>query len=246
MMSSTQASKAIFNISEEQGNTISNILWQVRNQPCHGESEVIATGTDVSLEIDRKSAINISVEALIQFEGQECITYEQREFQDTDIICTAVYTFEDFKRDHNPWEILAAPSDDEMNVGHDFSVGSVVGLEFVGEEHEWEGELNPLNFLDFASFKWSIKDARDQIELADQTNTTKNLTYAFSQIGVYNVSVKANLADDDMEDEQFSEDPHEQELYNEIVADGEMTRDSRLVIGKCEEEDVVDIEVSFE
>ena len=244
----TSADKAVFSIHQkhEEQNTISNILWQVKDEPCHGESEIIATGTDVSLEISKKSAVNVSVEAFIQFEGQECITYKEQEFQDTDIICTTVYTFEDFKRDHNPWEILAVLSSDEMFVSSDnFPAGSVVDLEFVGEEHEWEGELNPLNFLDFTSFQWSIKKVGDQTELADLSNTVEGITYTFSKTGVYDVSVEASLADDDTEDEQFSEDPHEQDLYNEIKADGGMTRNSKLIIGKCEEKDAVDIEVSF-
>ena len=239
--------KAVFNISEKQGNMISNILWQVKNQPCHGESEVIATGTDLSLEIDQESVIGISVEVFVQFEEQECITYKKHELQDPNVVCTTSYTFEDFKRDHNPWKVLATLSSDETVVGNDFSIGSVVDVEFIGEDHEWEGELNPLNFLDFDFFQWSIKKAGEQTELADQANTTEGLIHTFSQVGVYNIFVSADLADGNVETEQFSEEQlHEQELYDEIKADGGISRNSRLIIGKCEEEDAVDIEVSFE
>ena len=238
------ASKAIFSISEQQGRQISSILWQVKDFPCHGEREIVATGTNPNLEIDWDSSTDVSVEVFVQFEGQGCINYKEYKPWDPGIVCTQVYAFEDFKRDHNPWKVLATDSNDEILVGEDFSVGSSVNLEFIGEDHQWEGELNPLNFLDFTSFQWSIKKAEDQVELADQANATEGFTHAFSNIGVYNVSVTADLSGD-AGTGAFSEDMHEQELYNEIQAEGSITRDSRLVIGKCEEDGVMDIEVSL-
>ena len=240
---SPTASKAVFNITEQQGNTISNILWQVKNNPCHGESEVIATGTNSNLEIDWKSSTDVSVEVFVQFEGQSCIHYKQYKPWEPGVMCTQVYTFEDFKRDHNPWEILAISSDDETIVGNEFPVGSV-DIEFAGEDDLWEGELNPLNSLDFTSFQWSIQNAKDQVELADSSNETEGLTYNFSEVGVYNVSVIADLPDEATETGGSSEDPYEQELYNEIQAEGGITRHSKFIIGKCEE-DTVDIEVSL-
>ena len=238
------ASKAIFNITEQQGNTISSILWQVKNNPCHGESEAIATGTNSSLEIDWESSTDVFVEVFVQFEGQSCVNYKKYKPWDPDVICTQVYAFEDFKRDHNPWKISATYSDDEMMVGNEFPVGSV-DIAFVGEDHQWEGELNPLNFLDFTSFQWSIQNAKDQVELADSSHTAEGLTHNFSQVGVYNVSVTAELSSDATGTDAFSEDPYEQELYNEIQAEGGIARHSKLIIGKCEE-DTVDIEVSLE
>ncbi len=218
--------KAIFEISEKYTGekAIPNIRWQVMETGlCDGNNIIIAEGTESNIEVDWNSFLDksVSVEAFIQFEGDDCITYRQQNIRVNQLsgsICdTDRYTF----------DILSTLSSDDLTrFRRYFSVGSSVDLEFRA--------FGP-DELDFDSFTWSLQKifVKDEEERADQTNNTVNLTYHFSEIGLYNVVVEASRTDLSATTTTTSS--------NTNTEPASVSR--QLLIGKCEGENLDDIEI---
>ena len=108
-------------------------------------------------------------------------------------------------------------NDASINKGY-FPAGSSVILEFNKSERVEES-------LEDKTFQWSIKKVGNDTELADQSHTSPQLTHTFSEMGLYDISIK-----------------------EKNVSSGSSFSDEReLFIGLCEEEvEAVEVVLSEE
>ena len=220
-VSASVGDKAIFKLSEKYGGnkTISHILWRVNG----------ITGTEENIKIDWSEFLieveggesylkyidYIDLEAFIQFEGDECVTYRKQGFVLTDIGISSVSTSQLGLSDTLSITSTLSPNKD-INYQRYFPVGSSVNLGLNIVSH------NPFN-VRFDTFQWSIKKLflEDDTELADQTNKTANpFTHTFSQTGLYNIFVQASGTRTDIVDES---------------SDVSVDLSTKLLIGICED-----------
>ena len=197
--------KAIFKLSEKYTGHISNIFWQVKRS-----DTVIATGKKDNIEMnwnnileDRSDRV---IEAFMQLGGNSCITYRELYIGTLmRLISDPTYTS----------EIISTPSPDESPVKEYFPIGTLVDLKI--RTYGVMVSVPP----DFNSFQWSIKRLflEDDTELADQTNKTEKLTYTFSEVGLYNISVEA------------------------FGPDATTSTNTQLLIERCEGDDLDDVEI---
>ena len=216
-----------FKIKHEGTQIISDILWQVRTHRYNKRYDIgCYTGSyeetdfreaDLNVEVDWNDVlqtdntlgVHVFVQAFIQLEEEDCITYKKESFQlvpfdsnKTDLICAqaAVLSphispnFSTSETSSNMIESLNTPL-------YHFTVGDSIDLELV----------NLRNIEEDSNFIWSIKNIEDDIELADQNYQDTTFTYIFLEKGVYNISAI------------------EKETNFEIS--------TQLLIGKCEDTD---------
>ena len=202
---------------------ISDVLWQVRAHHYNKHDIGCYTGSyhkinfreinsgielnwDDILQTDNTLGISLFIQAFIQIEGENCITYKRQSFQlvpsssnDTDLICiqTAMSpphispTSETAQTSQYMIENLKTPL-------YHFSVGEPIDFELI----------NLIHIEENAKFTWSIKNVEDDIELADQAHQEATLTHTFSEKGIYNISTT------------------EEETHFEL--------NTQIIIGKCE------------
>ena len=218
-----------FKVDYEGTKTISDILWQIRR---HHYNERQSAGCyigsyerlnfkkpDLDMEVDENDVLQVDttlgvgvfVQAFIQFEEDDCITYKRESFQlvpfdssKADLICqrTAV-----LPPGIDPVSSMDPTSSSMIEGGigkslYHFPTGDSVDLEL--------SSLRNRN----SQFTWSIKNIEDDIELADQTHRDITLTHTFSEKGVYDISA--------------------------IEEDTNFEMSTQLLIGKCEDTDMTE------
>ena len=158
-VSASVGDKAIFKLSEKYGGnkTISNILWRIVNDRCRYEDRIIrAKGTDKSIEVNWNEILgrsHIYLEAFIQFEGDECVTYGKQHFD-----LMEVDTFGECTSEGRPNDLISITSalstNEDIVYQRYFSVESSVnlGLNVNVESHD-------LFNVSFDTFQWSIKNS---------------------------------------------------------------------------------------
>ena len=213
--------KAIFKLSEKYGGekAISHILWRFAiHGYCQNSLQTprrVNAGKDESIEMNwpellKEIGRSFYLEAFIQFEGDECITYRRQKFHlllnNSNLMCTRELQTDRFSL------TSTLSSSEGVDYERFFPVESSVNLELFQD-----------TTVDFNTVQWSIKRLflEDDTELADQTNETANpLTHIFSQIGLYNVSVNASGT---------AKHPEDGYDYSSIPVSAE------LIIGLCED-----------
>ena len=215
--------KAIFEISEKYTGekTISHIRWQVTHGPeaCYGDDVTVAEGTESNIEVDWSSFLGkeILVEAFIQFEGDDCITYRQQRLMVSKL--KGVSCSSDMYR----FDITSTlSSDDSLEPKRYFPIGSFVELEF---------KLSGPDEPGFDSFAWSVQKifVKDDSQVDDFS--TESLTYSFSEIGLYNVVAEASRNDSSATTT----------TTNSSIDSASAS--AQLLIGRCEGGDLSDIEI---
>ena len=218
-VSASVGDKAIFKLSEKYGGnkTISYILWRVNEITTGTEENIKINWSEFLIEVEGGESYleYIDLEAFIQFEGDECVTYRKQEFFLTDIGVSSLPSLQLGLSDTLSITSVLSSSED-INYQRYFPVGSSVNLGLNIASH------NPFN-VRFDTFQWSIRKLflEDDTELADQTNKTANpFTHTFSQIGLYNIFVQASGTRTDIVDES---------------SDVSVDLSTKLLIGMCED-----------
>ena len=181
---------------------ISDILWQVRVH--HYNKHQIAgcytdlyekmsfKKTDFNIEVDRDNilqmdstlGINAFVQAFIQFEDTNCITYRKKSFQlispsstNMDIVCQQAAVLPPHINPISSMDPTSPHIIESIRKSlYHFPIGDSIDLELVSLRNE------------NSQFTWSIKNMEDDIELADQDHQDTTLTHTFSEKGIYNIS----------------------------------------------------------
>lgn len=238
--------KAIFKLEKPSNKAISHILWRIIPSYCRYKHRKVITSKASTLEMSwndlleqQAIASNFSIEAFIQLEDQEqCFIYRQNHVDSYygGIACTADLRLSDTL---SILSKLSSDSNDAMKQDNSeyryFSVEDSVDLKFDQTDAFKPNPLGDFGEIgtSFNTFQWSIKKLflEDPTELADQTNTSENLTHTFSQIGLYKVSVNASGTKtwpNGITDEVVTEDISE-------------TVSTELMIGRCDESVAVEI-----
>lgn len=183
-------SHAVFKLSEKYGGDgVSDILWQIKSGTSCGVSTV-AVNTGLNLEISWDDS-NLSswgswglfnIATLIHLEQEGCFIYDRFHFGD-------VFSVDHLSCARPSGFIKSSLSSDSSVTGSAFPVGSIVNLEFETYTYE-EDELEQDSSSEDISFQWSIKKVGDDIELADLSQTSPQITHTFSELGIYNISVR--------------------------------------------------------
>ena len=223
----------IFKIDENYtaNYVISDVLWQVRTHHYNKHHDIgCYTGSyhktnfreinsnielhwDDILQTDNTLGISLFIQVFIQIEGEDCMTYKKQSFQlvpsssnDTKLICAQTAMSpphihpisQTAQTSHYVMENLETPL-------YHFSVGEPIDFELINVTHIDEN----------AKFIWSVKNAEDDIELADQAHQEATFTHTFSEKGVYNISTT------------------EEETNFEL--------NTQIIIGKCENTNIQDV-----
>ena len=184
-IASTTGDKAIFKLSETYGgDNVSKVSWQTKSGTACGKSTA-AVKTGLNLEIPWNHNYGtvhdwgaFTIAALIHLEQEECFIYRNFTFGDAfsleRLSCVRQTGFLSFSLSNDP----------SINRNY-FPVDSSINLEFNKNKYEDIEES-----LEDKIFQWSIKKVGDDTELADQSHTSPQLTHTFSEVGLYDISIK--------------------------------------------------------
>ncbi len=181
---STGGDNAVFKLSEKHngGDDVSEILWQIKSGTGCGTG-TISTETALNIEIPWNQDYEpgtwgiFNVAALTHLEQEDCFIYHSFRFSD-------VLSVDHLSCALSSGFISFSLSDDSSIERNYFPVGSSVNLEVKEYESSIEESLENI------SFQWSIKKVGDDTELADSSHTSHQLTHTFSEMGLYEVSIK--------------------------------------------------------